>query len=147
MGKRLSLLWLPCALAFALVLALPYSALTASKFSVTVERDVCQSGAGKYGYGHGQLRVRVIEYGKSGANKFTYLARVWHRGLHRTEWSKEYVWPRSDMAFPNNRASYWNSRSFSYDPKHDAYHRIVVIVRAWHNDELLFSRSVYGAIC
>lgn len=145
MRKRLAMLWLPCALLLAL--ALPGPALAAPKFGYTIEQDVCTAGAGKFGFGHGVVRVRVAEFGNSGANRFTYLARVWHRNLHGTDWSAEYAWPNYERTFPDNGESYWSSRGFSYDPKHNTYHRIVVRVRAWHNDTLLFSQAVYGAIC
>ena len=145
MGKRLAVLSLPCVLLVAL--ALPGPILAAAKFSYTVERDVCKAGAGKYGFGHAALRVRIIEYGKSGANRFTYKAQVWKRPLHSRKWTKEYQWPRYETTFPNNYDSYYNSRAYSYDPKRNVYLRIVVTVRAWHGDERLFSRTVYGKIC
>ena len=145
MPKHLAQVWLLCALTIAL--ALPTQTLAASSFSYTIERNTCVPGAGKYGFGHGLLRVRIIEYGRSGANRFTFVAQVWHRGLHLTDWTKEFSWNTNETTFPNDRASYWNSRSFTYDPKHDAYHRIVATVRVWHNSERLFSKTVFGAIC
>jgi hypothetical protein len=125
----------------------PAPAQAAPSFSTTVERDTCVAGAGKYGFGQGVLRVRVIEFGKSGANRFTFVAQVWHRKLRGTVWSKEYQWPQYETTFADNASSYWASRQFAYAPDHNAYHRIALRVRAWHDDTLLYSKKILGAIC
>ena len=76
MRKRFSVLLLPAVLLCSLLV--PAQAIAAPPFSVTIERDTCVAGAGKYHFGQGVLRVRIIEYGKSGATKFTWVAQVWH---------------------------------------------------------------------
>ncbi|MEO8625438.1 MAG: hypothetical protein ABI452_01945 [Candidatus Limnocylindrales bacterium] len=145
MRKRLAAALLPCAL---LLLALmPGQVVAAPSFSTTIERDTCVAGAGKYHFGQGVLRVRLIEYGKSGANKFTFVAQVWHLPIHGSKWSKEYQWPTYETTFPNNTSSYYNSRQFAYAPDHNAYHKIVVRVRAWHNDTVLYSKLIQGETC
>jgi hypothetical protein len=145
MRKPLALIMPMCAMVtLALV---PAPAAASPRFTTTIERDTCVAGAGRYGLGLGVLRVRVIEYGKSGANRFTFVGQVWHLPLHGHRWTKEYQWPRFETTFPNDSHSYWSSRRFKYAPNHNAYHKLVVRVRAWHNDELLYTRSYVGEKC
>ncbi len=146
MRKRLAVLVLPCAL---LILALmPAQALASSSFTVTVERDTCVAGAGKYHLGQGVLRVRIIEYGKSGTTRFTFVGQVWHRAIHGTKWTLEYQWPANDKpSFPNDSSSHYESRQFAYAPNHNAYHKIALRVRAWHNNTVLYSKLVLGKWC
>ena len=145
MRNRLAVLLLPCAL--LILLLVPGQVFASPTFSTTVERDTCVAGAGKYGFGQGVLRVRVIEYGKSGTNRFTFVAQVWHLPIHGTTWSKEYQWPVYETTFPDNTSSYYNSRQFAYAPDHNAYHKIVVRVRAWHDDSVLYSKLIQGTQC
>jgi len=145
MRKRLTTLVIPFALLGLMLM--PGQALANPSFSTTIERNTCVAGAGKYGYGKGVLRVRVIEYNKSGANKFTFKAQVWHLPLHGTKWTKEYQWPIYTTTFPDNNASYYNSRQFAYAPDHNAYHKIVVRVRALHDSTVLYSKLIQGKMC
>ncbi len=146
MRKRLAMLVLPCAL---LILGLmPAQALASPSFSTTIERDTCVAGAGKYHLGQGVLRVRVIEYGKSGANRFTFVAQVWHLPIHGSNWTKEYQWQTYETTFPNNNSSYFNSRQFAYAPNHNAYHKIVVRVRALNSaGTTLYTKLIQGKTC
>jgi hypothetical protein len=146
MRKRLAGLILPCAL--LCLLLLPGQVTATSSFTTTVERDTCVAGAGKYGFGQGVLRVRLIEYGKSGATKFTFVAQVWHRAIHGSTWKREYQWPTYSYSFPNNKSSYYNSRQFAYAPNHNAYHKIVVRVRALAADNsTLYTKLIQGKTC
>ncbi|MEP7361283.1 MAG: hypothetical protein ABI744_06875 [Chloroflexota bacterium] len=146
MRKRLAALLLPCAL--LCVMLLPGQAVAASSFSVTIERDTCVAGAGKYHLGQGVLRVRIIEYGKSGTTRFTFVGQVWHRPIHGAKWTKEYQWPPADKpSFANDGSSHYESRQFAYAPNHNAYHKIALRVRAWHNDTVLYSKLVIGKSC
>lgn len=145
MRKRFVGLLVLCAA--AVVLSLPVTTAAATKFASTVERDVCIFGAGKYHFGHAALRVRIIEYGKSGANRFTYKAQVWIKPIHGGSWSMEYQWPIFETTFPNDDDSYYNSRRYSYDPKHNVYIRIVVTVRALHDSESLYKQTYFGKVC
>jgi hypothetical protein len=145
MRKRLATLWLPALLVLLLV---PGQAIAAPSFSTTVERNTCVAGAGKFGFGQGVLRVRVIEYGKSGATRFTFLGQVWHLPLHGSTWTKEYQWPADDRPpFRDDASSHYESRQFAYAPNHNAYHKIAMRVRVWHNDTLLYSKSIVGKMC
>ena len=144
MRKRLAMLWLP---ALAVLLLVPGQAIAAPSFSTTVERDTCVAGAGKYGFGQGVLRVRVIEYGKSGANRFTFVGQAWHLPLHGSTWTKEYQWPVLETTFQDDASSHYESRRFAYAPDHNAYHKIAVRVSAWHNDTRLYRKSIIGLEC
>src|SRR5688500_7706760 len=109
MRKRLVGLLVLCAA--IVVLSLPATSAAATKFASTVERDVCVSGAGRYHFGHAALRVRIIEHGKSGANRFTYKAQVWVKPVRGSNtWTMEYQWPLFETTFPNDFDSYYNSR-------------------------------------
>ena len=145
MRKRLVGLLVLCAA--IVVLSLPATSAAATKFASTVERDVCVSGAGKYHFGHAALRVRIIEYGKSGANRFTYKAQVWTKPVNGNNWTMEYQWPLFETTFPNNFDSYYNSRQYAYDPKHNVYMRIVVTVRALNGTDSLYKKTYFGKIC
>ena len=129
-----------------LCLVLPAQAIAAPAFTVTIERDTCVAGAGKYGFGQGVLRVRIIEYGKSGANRFTFMFQVWHLPLRGTTWTKE-LEKTYETTFVNDNQSYYASRRFAYAPDHNAYHKIAVRVRAWQGDTLLYSKSYVGKKC
>ena len=145
MRNRLAVLLLPCAL--LILMLMPAQILASPTFITTVERDTCVAGAGKYHFGQGVLRVRVVEYGKSGANKFTFLAQVWHLPIHGSTWTKEYQWPVYQTTFPDNNSSYYNSRQFAYAPDHNAYHKIVVRVKALHDNTVLYSKLIQGKTC
>jgi len=146
MRKRLAVLLLPCAL-LCLVL-MPGQVLTTSPFSTTIERDTCVAGAGKYHYGQGVLRVRITEYGKSGATEFTWVAQVWHLPIHGTTSTLEHEWPHYVTQFKDDSTSHYESRQFAYAPNHNAYHKIVVRVRAYSADNtLLYGRLIQGATC
>ena len=144
MRKRFSVLLLPAVLLCSLLV--PAQAMAAPSFSVTIERDTCVAGAGKYHFGQGVLRVRIIEYGKSGANKFTWVAQVWHRPLRGSTWSKEHQW-QYQTTFRDTSASTYESRQFAYAPNHNAYHKIVVRVSAWNGSTRLYSKYYEGETC
>ena len=146
MRKHLAAALLPCALLGLLLV--PAQALAApSSFSTTVERDTCVAGAGKFGYGQGVLRVRLIEYGKSGANRFTFTAQAWHLPVHGTTWTMEHEWALGVYDFSDDNQSHYNSRQYAWAPNHNAYHKIVLRVRALHNDTVLYSKLFAGKTC
>jgi len=139
-------LWaVPLILSF---LALPGPALAApDDFKFTVLRNVCRDGGGDFGNGHQVLKVRVEEHGLSGANKFTLDARVRHRKASGGQWQTEYTWDRFKVKFPNDDNSYYHTRWFSYDPNDKGLHKIVVVIRVWHNRQVLASRTIVGKTC
>ena len=141
---RLRLIWLLPAL---VVLALPGPAVAAGDFKFTVLRDVCQANGGDHRRGHQVLKARVDETGLSGANKFTLDATVRHRKVSGGQWQDEYKWDRFKVTFPNDANSYYHTRWFSYDPNDKALHRIVVVIRVWHNQRVLASKTIVGKTC
>ncbi|HUP83725.1 MAG TPA: hypothetical protein VM284_06015 [Candidatus Limnocylindria bacterium] len=145
MRKRFSSLLLPAALLFLMLM--PGQAVAAPSFTTTVERDTCVAGAGKYGFGQGVLRIRIIEYGRSGANRFTFTAQVWHLPIHGSTWSMEHQWALGEYTFPDNNQSYFNSRQYAWAPNHNAYHKIVIRVRALHDNTVLYSKLFQGKTC
>ena len=146
MRKRLAALLLPCAL--LCLMLLPAQAVASSNFTTTIERDTCVAGAGKFGYGQGVLRVRIIEYGKSGTTRFTFVGQVWHLPIHGSTWTKEFQWPTADKPpFPDDNLSHYESLQFAYAPDHNAYHKIVLRVSAWHDTTRLYSKLVQGKTC
>jgi hypothetical protein len=137
-------------LAFAslvLALTLPGSALAAGDFKFRVLKDVCQANGGDFGRGHHRLKVRVEEMGKSGANKFTLDAKVLHRKPGSSKWTTEFSWERFKSVFPNDGDNYFHWRWFSYDPKNTGLHKIIVVIKIWHNRQLLASRTLSGDAC
>ncbi len=145
MRRRLALMLLPCTLIVSSMMPGPVAAAT--KFRATLVRDTCVSGAGKHGLGKSVLIARIVELGRSGANRFTFLGQIWHRPLHGKHWTKEYQWPQWETNFPNNKSSYWATRRFKYEPAHNAWHKLAIRVSAWHGNRLLFSRSFVGSEC
>lgn len=145
MRKRLAMLMLPCAL--LIVALMPAQAVASPSFVTTIERDTCVAGAGKYHLGQGVLRVRIIEYGKSGANKFTWVGQAWHLPIHGTTWTNELEWPHYTTPFNDDNASHYESRQFAYAPDHNAFHKIVVRVSVWSNSTLLYTKLIQGKTC
>jgi hypothetical protein len=137
-----TLLALACA-----ILLLPGHALAAGEFKFRILQDTCQAGGGDFGRGHHRLKVRVEEEGKSGATKFTLHAKVLHRKASGGEWTTEFTWDRVKVTFPNDSASYYHERWFSYDPKDKGLHKIVVLIRVWQGSERLASRTLSGSAC
>jgi hypothetical protein len=112
-----------------------------------VLQDVCQANGGEFDHGHHRLKVRVEEQGKSGANKFTLDAKVLHRKANGGDWTTEFTWDRFKVTFPNDSDSYFHVRWFSYDPKNKGLHKIVVVIRVWHDKTVLASRTIEGTAC
>jgi hypothetical protein len=131
----------------SLALCLPTQALAASDFKFSVLQDVCQANGGDFDHGHHRLKVRVEEQGQSGANKFTLDAKVLHRKVSGGEWTTEFRWDRFKVIFPNDNDNYFHVRWFSYDPKHKGLHKIVVVIRVWHDKQVLASRTINGTAC
>lgn len=129
-----------------IVLALPGQTLAASDFKFRVLQDVCQANGGDFDHGHHRLKVRVEEQGTSGANKFTLDAKVLHRKTNG-DWETEFRWDRFKVTFPNDGDSYFHVRWFSYDPKNNGLHKVVVVIRVWHDKQVLASRTINGTTC
>lgn len=142
---RLRLICLLSLALMSLVLPEPASA-AADDFSFTILKDVCQASGGDFHHGHLFFKVRVDEKGASGANKFTLDAKVGHRSQGGARVT-EYAWDRFSATFPNDAKSYFHTRWFSYDPKDGAQHRIVVWIRAWHDQQVIAKHTFIGTTC
>jgi hypothetical protein len=142
--KRSALLWTLAVLLLAL--SLPATTIAAT-FTYTVKANVCKPSGGDFGYGRLYFEVRLDEYGKSGANKFTFDAKVQHRNIGSRTWRTEFKWNRFAYSFPNNKASYHYTRWFSYHPADYAWHRIVVNLKVWNGGLLLAKRKLIGKSC
>lgn len=145
MRRRLALFLVACSLTASALI--PGHVAAAPRFRATLVRDTCEYGGGKHGFGKYVLIARIVELGKSGANRFTFLGQIWHRPLHGRTWTKEYQWPRWETSFPNDKSSYWAIRRFKFAPDHNAWHKLAVRVQAWHGNTLLFTRSFVGTKC
>lgn len=129
-----------------LALCLPTQALAASDFNFSMLQDVCQANGGDFDRGHHRLKVRVEEQGKSDANKFTLDAKVLHRTANG-DWETEFRWDRFKVTFPNDSDSYFHERWFRYDPKNKGLHKIVAVIRIWHDKTVLASKTFTGKTC
>jgi hypothetical protein len=145
MRRRLSLLSFLTAL--LLIFVLPAATVSAATFTYEVRRNVCQSTGGDYGYGHLYFKVRLNEFGNSGANKFTFAAKAQHKNLGGSRWVTEYNYGTDTYTFPSNNQSYWYTMWYSYDPDDFAWHRIRVALKVWHGSTLLASRVVIVKYC
>lgn len=121
--------------------------VAASSFSYTVKINTCHSSGYTYGYGEVYYRVRLLESGYSGANKFTVDSWVQHRTINTSSWHTEYTWNRATYTFPNNSTSYYYVSTRWYDPADYAWHRIKMGLKVWHNGSVLASRTVYSKSC
>ena len=145
MRRRFALLWTMVVLGAAL--ALPATTVAGSDFVYTTQKNTCSSSGGNWGYGHIKLQLKLQEYGYSGANKFTFDAKVQHRDLGSSHWYTEDSWARFTYTFPDNGSNYWYQRWYTYDPSEYAWHRIVMTLKVWHNGTLLASRKINGKYC
>jgi aspartate/tyrosine/aromatic aminotransferase len=146
MRRRFALLWTMVVLGAAL--ALPATTAAGSgDFSYTIKSNTCSSSGGQHGYGHIYFKVKLQEMGHSGANKFTFDAKVQHRNLGSSHWSTEWTWSRFTYTFADNGNSTWYTRWYSYDPDEYAWHRIVMTLKVWDGGYLLASRKLNGKYC
>jgi hypothetical protein len=144
MRRRFTLFW--TLLIIALALSLPAATMAAS-FTYTVKKNTCTASGGYYGYGQLYFKVRMDEYGRSGANKFTMDAKLQHRNVGGSRWRTEYKWTRDTYTFPNNSASYSYVSWYSYQPNDFAWHRIVVTLKVWNGGTLLAKQVLRGKSC
>ncbi len=144
MRRRLA--FLSTLAALVLVLALPGTTLGAT-FTYTVQQNICRSSGGNHGYGHLYYQVKLTEYGNSGANKFTFNAKVQHKNLGATRWVTEWNFGTFTRTFRSNSNTNWYSRWWSYDPNDVNWHRFKVTLKVWHSSVLLASRTLYGKTC
>lgn len=141
--RRMGLLGL---LLLALVAPAPTRAAPGD-FSFEVLRNSCTNTGKDFGHGEVLLKVKVKENGASGANKFTLAAVAQHYKPRTDTWITEYTFDTVKVKFPDDANSYYHTRWFAYDPKEGKEHRIVLVMKIWHNRQVLASRTVTSKGC
>ena len=133
-------------LAFAVVAPGPASAAP-TDFEFKLRVNSCKTSGGDFNHGEVLLKVRVTENGLSGANKFTLAAVAQHYRPHTDTWQNEYTWDTFKVTFPNDANSYFHRRWFAYDPSDNGKHRIVLVIKIWHNKTVLASKTITSKSC
>lgn len=144
MRRRLA--FLSTLVALVVVLLLPATTM-ASSFTFDVQNNTCSVSGGDHGYGNLYFRVKLTEYGNSGANKFTFSAKAQHRNLGSSRWYTDWNAGTFVRTFTDNGATNWYTRWWSYDPNDFAFHRFKVTLKVWHGGTLLAMRTLLGADC
>jgi hypothetical protein len=145
-AMRRRLAFVSTLIALVLVLALPGTTLGAT-FTYSIQSNTCSASGGKYGYGHLYFKVQLKEYGWSGANKFTFNAKVQHRSLGSSRWVVDANDGTRTYRFTNNGANTTYARWYSYDPHDNGWHRFKVVLKVWKGTRLLAKKTVYGKTC
>jgi hypothetical protein len=130
-----------------LALVAPGSAQVTGTFQFQILRNSCKTTGGDFNRGEVLLKVKVSENGLSGANKFTLAAVAQHHKASNDTWIAEYTWDTFKVTFPNDGSSYYHTRWFAYDPKDTSEHRIVVVIKVWHDKHLLASKTLTSKSC
>jgi hypothetical protein len=133
--------------AILLIFVLPVSTVSAATYTYNVKSNQCSPVGGGSGYGHMYFKVRLQEYGWSGANKFTFAGKVQHKNLGGHTWRTDWNAGTFTYYFADNDDSNWYTRWWSYDPNDLAWHRFVITLKVWHNGSPLASRTLYGKVC
>jgi hypothetical protein len=101
-------------LGLLLAVVMSASALAIS-FNFAQMVNDCQGSGGAYGLGYTRLKVKVKEFGKSGATQFRILSKAQYRNASGWHTLINYGWEYSSM-FPNNSDNYYHVLSRRYDP-------------------------------
>jgi hypothetical protein len=125
----------------------PGTARAADTFEFSILRNRCTSTGHDFNHGEILLKVKVKENGASGANKFTLSAVAQHYKARTTTWINEYSFDPVKVTFPDDANSYYHTRWFAYDPKDKSEHQIVVVIKVWHNKQLLASKTLTSKHC
>jgi len=112
-----------------------------------VLRNSCTTTGGDFHHGEVLLKVRVIENGPSGANKFTLTAVAQHYRSRTNTWQTEYTFDPVKVTFQNDANSYRHTRWYAYDPNDKSSHQIVVVIKVWHNKTVLASKTITSRSC
>ncbi|MEO8625439.1 MAG: hypothetical protein ABI452_01950 [Candidatus Limnocylindrales bacterium] len=128
-------------------LIVPGTARAADTFEFNILRNSCTSSGHDFNHGEILLKVKVKENGPSGANKFTLSTVAQHHKARRDTWVNEYSFDPVKVTFPDDANSYYHTRWFAYDPKDKREHRIVVLIKVWHNKHVLASKTLTSKSC
>jgi hypothetical protein len=132
--------------ALLLAVVAPSTAQATDTFQFQILRNSCKTTGGDFNHGEVLLKVKVMENGPSGANKFTLAAVAQHQKSNGS-WINEYTWDTYKVTFPNDANSYYHTRWFAYDPKDKAEHHIVVVIKVWHDKQVLASKTFTSKSC
>ena len=145
MRKR-SLMFLP--IVVMLALALPGTTLAGgSDFTYNVQKNTCTTSGGDYGYGWQYFKVKLTEWGNSGANKFTFTGKAQHKSLGSSRWYTDWNYGTFTWWFNDDGSNNWYERWYTFDPNDFAWHRVKVTLKVWHNNILLAKRTLLGKTC
>jgi len=139
--------WLLTLALLAVTVVAPGPTAAAGEFQFKILRNSCTTSGADFGHGEVLLKVRVTENGLTGANKFTLAAVAQHYRAGTETWQTEYTWDTFKITFPNDANSYYHTRWFAYDPNDNKKHRIVVVIKVWHNKTVLASKTLTSKSC
>lgn len=131
----------------AVTVAAPVPTSATGEFVFEVLRNRCTTSGGDFGHGEVLLKVRVTENGLSGANKFTLAAVAQHYKRRTDTWATEYTFDNVKVVFQNDANSYRHTRWYAYDPNDRHKHRIVVVIKVWHNRTVLAKKTITSRSC
>jgi len=135
-------------LGLLLAAVLSTNALAVS-FNFATVKNVCETSGGNYGFGYVLLKVRVTEYGKSGANYFRILSRAEYKNGSGWHTLVNYGWTESNH-FPNDSDTWYArlTRRFDPDGTPDALaHRIWMKVQVWSNSQGKLAERIMKNYC
>ena len=118
-----------------------------SDYRFEVLKNSCTDSGKDFGHGEVLLKVKVSEIGASGANKFTLKAVAQHFKPSTKKWVDEFTFDKVTVKFVDDGNSYYHVRWFAYDPRENKDHRIVLVMKVWHNKQLLAKRTVISKSC
>jgi len=121
----------------------------AVSFNFATVRNVCETSGGNHGFGYVLLKVRVTEYGKSGANYFRILSKAQYKNGSGWHTLLNYGWSESSH-FPNDNDTWYSrlQRRFDPDGTPDALsHRIWMKVQVWSNSQGLLAERIMKNNC
>jgi hypothetical protein len=125
------------------------SSALAVSFSFTTLKNACETSGGAYGFGYTALKVRVKEFGVSGANYFRILSKAQYKNGSGWHTLINYGWEYSNT-FPNNSVNYYHDlkRRFDPDGTPDALsHRIWMRAQVWSNSSGLLAEKIIKNNC
>jgi hypothetical protein len=136
--RPFALLLTPLVLALGMALTLATPVAGATDYPVRVVHNYCDGNTV-------HLKMRITARGYTNANKLTIDS--WAQRRVSGEWQTVYNWQRAVYKFTINGDlhSLTSTRSYHGTRSHDF--RIVFLLRAWHNQRVLFSTKVRSVAC
>ena len=123
----------------AAALLLPSSVAAAEGFDHKVKYNFCQ-GVDPH------FKVTNMAAGWTNANKLTIETWVERRPANGS-WKIIFAWDKAKYTFAINGDKHWLTSWRTWDGDRDFWYRIGFRLRAWHNSNLLWSKTVYSVKC